>query len=924
MKRQRQVGDELYAYYSSHRLRLIQHLHADKGFGIEIAIRIGQKLIDRVLFIAFCEGRGVIRPGSIESAVGRASRIAKVRNPIWRSFLELFRAIGRPGRLFGKGDSHHGSLFGKDERLDGLDLADAPWTDFLRGLARYAYAQEVSAEVLGQLFERSVAELERLREAAPPAENPGRADAPMMPKSPQRKLFGIYYTPVEFTSAIIAYTVDEVVAERLQAVRDAHKLTDEQLGHPRNAKAARAFWRACLEALKRVTVCDPACGGGAFLIRAYEAIFRHYTRILAELRRLGVPDAGELFEAIPDFILQHNLYGVDLQPEAVEVTQLALWLRTAQPGRKLADLSSHIICGNSLTEDPAVHPRALKWQEAFPKVFSGDHPGFDCVIGNPPWERLKLQEREFFALSAPEIASTVNAADRRRRIAKLKTANPALHTRYLDAQASAERMLAYVRRCGRFPLSASGDINAYLLFAELASQIVAPHGRVGLLVPSGIATDKTTSRFFDAIMAEKRLHRVYDFENRRRVFPAVDGRFKFSILNFGGSEVQRDAADFVFFAQGVEELEERRRHIPLSVADMKLMNPNTRTCPIFRDRRSAEITRAVYRRVPVLIDHNRKQGGNPWGVRFMTMFHQTNDAELFATADELKRKRYQLDGNRWTKGKSMCLPLYEAKMVQAYDHRAASVEVVEANWVRQGQTVETTLVEHQNPEHVAMPRWWVNAEVVAERLKEQTPPALLCYKDVTSPTNQRTMIASFIPPAGVVNSAPLVFTEGQSLRRQCCLLANLNSLAYDFIARQKVGNVHLNFFIVEQLPTFPPDTYADRCPWSKKQTLERWISDRVLKLSCTGNDMKPLAEACGFEPPVHKWKPAEREQLLAELDAAYFILYGLERDDVLYVLSTFQGTRGEKRAASESEAQGALSPGGRRIIEACDTLTRQS
>ncbi|NLX21430.1 MAG: N-6 DNA methylase [Phycisphaerae bacterium] len=924
MTRQRQVGDEFYEYYSGHRLRLIRHLHANKGFDIETAIRVGQKLIDRVLFIAFCEGRGVIQPRTIETAVGRASRLAKVRNPVWRSFLELFRAVGCPGRLFRKIDSHHSSLFGTDDLIDGLDLDDVPWTDLFRRLARYDYAREVNVDVLGQLFERSVAELERLREGALLAKDTSHTEAPMMPKSPQRKLFGIYYTPVEFTSAIVAYTVDEVVAERLEAVRRAHKLTDEQLREPRKAKAAKAFWRACLEAMKRVTVCDPACGGGAFLIEAYEAIYRHYAHILTELQNLGARNTMELCEAIPDLILAHNLYGVDLQPEAVETAQLALWLRTAQPGGALADLSSHIICGNSLTEDPAVHARAMKWQEAFPRVFSGDHPGFDCVIGNPPWERLKLQEREFFALAAPEIASTVNAADRRRRIAKLKTANPALHARYLDAQSSAERMLAYVRRCERFPLSASGDINAYLLFAELAAQIVAPHGRVGLLVPSGIATDKTSARFFEAIMAGKRLHRLYDFENRRRVFPDVDGRFKFTILDFGGSEVRRDTADFVFFAHGVEELEERKRHIPLSAADMKLMNPNTGTCPIFRDRQSAEITRAVYRRVPVLIDRNRKQGGNPWGARFMTMFHQTNDAELFTTADELKRKRYQVDRNRWTKGKSTYLPLYEAKMVQAYDHRAASVEVVEANWVRQGQTVETTLVEHQNPEHLAMPRWWVNAEVVAERLKEQTPPALLCYKDVTSPTNQRTMIASFIPPAGVVNSAPLVFTEGPSLRRQCCLLANLNSLAYDFIARQKVGNVHLNFFIVEQLPTFPPDAYDDRCPWSSKQTLERWISNRVLKLSCTADDMKPLAEACGFEPPVHKWKPAEREQLLAELDAAYFVLYGLERDDVLHVLSTFQGTRGEQRAASESEAQDALSPAGRRIVDAYDALTRQS
>jgi hypothetical protein len=128
------------------------------------------------------------------------------------------------------------------------------------------------------------------------------------------------------------------------------------------------------------------------------------------------------------------------------------------------------------------------------------------------------------------------------------------------------------------------------------------------------------------------------------------------------------------------------------------------------------------------------------------------------------------------------------------------------------------------------------------------PPVLLAYKDVTSPTNQRTMIAASIPLAGVVNSAPLIFAQAASPRRQCCLLANLNSMAYDFVARQKVGGLHLNFFIVEQLPTLPPDAYEARCPWDRKRTLERWISDRVLKLSCTANDMRPLAEACGNAP----------------------------------------------------------------------------
>ena len=143
-----------------------------------------------------------------------------------------------------------------------------------------------------------------------------------------------------------------------------------------------------------------------------------------------------------------------------------------------------------------------------------------------------------------------------------------------------------------------------------------------------------------------------------------------------------------------------------------------------------------------------------------------------------------------------------------------------------------------------------------------------------------------------------------------CLLANLNSLPLDYFARQKIGGVTLNFFIVEQLPMFPPDRYEKLCPWDKSQTLEKWISDRVLKLTCTAIDMKPLAKAAGFDPPVYKWDVEEREKLKAELDAAYFRLYGISRDDAEYILGTFQGLRDDAARqtllSSQSQTQTIL------------------
>jgi hypothetical protein len=216
--------------------------------------------------------------------------------------------------------------------------------------------------------------------------------------------------------------------------------------------------------------------------------------------------------------------------------------------------------------------------------------------------------------------------------------------------------------------------------------------------------------------------------------------------------------------------------------------------------------------------------------------------------------------------------------------------------VRQGQTAAMSLVDHQNPEHLAMPRFWVESGAVAAKVTV-TPSAFLCFKDVTSPTNQRTMIAAMTPFAGIVNSAPITVTA-QNCSRTCCLLGNLNSPAYDYVMRQKISNVHLNFFIVEQIPTFPPDTYDKPCPWDRETTLETWVSERVLKLTCTAEDMLPLAEACDFtsgsfqkeyDGRLNKWDEQERAQLMAELDAAYFHLYGINREDAEYILSTFKG-----------------------------------
>ncbi|NUQ67323.1 MAG: N-6 DNA methylase [Phycisphaerales bacterium] len=959
-KRQKDVGDDLYKSYQFQRLRLIEHLNKVERKPLDEAIRIAQKLMDRIIFIAFCEDRGLLPEKCLERAATSLPAFSRVTNPRWHNFLGLFHAVDKGGSVKPFINAFNGGLFAADPEIDDLDLDDEPWTIGFKGFGDFDFSEEVNVEVLGHLFERSITELEKLRvgglfalkgavdgangnghaaATAKPVKRKGTKaasaddDSPLskMPKSAQRKRFGIYYTPPAFTGLIVERTVDALVRDRFAALATSHHV-DPESREAQDPKKLRAYWTACLECLKSLTICDPACGSGAFLIRAYDAMDAHYKAVVHGLGGAGVPAAelAAIEDAIPDLILSNNLYGVDLSREGVEITQLALWIRSARVGKTLMDLSTHIVHGNSLVTDPAVDPHALDWARAFPRVFGKGKPGgFDCVIGNPPWERVKVQDREFFSLTDPVTAQAVSAADRKKRIAAMPTAAPELHESYLAARDRAQKMLDYARGTNRYPLTGKGDLNLYMLFAELARSIVAPAGMAGLLVPSGIATDDTTKGFFNDLMDRKALVSLYDFENKEGHFEDVHRSFKFTALVFGGGDKQTEQADFVFFARDVDEVAEsnRQQHIALTAADMKLLNPNTKTCPIFRTRRDANLTRAIYQRVPILIDENRRQGGNPWGIKFLRMFDQTNDAGHFHTAKVWEKKGYTLRGNIYSTAKKRALPLYEAKMVQAFDHRAASVVVEDDNWVRQGQKAETSLVQHANPEFAVLPRWWVAEDVVEKTMADQpgNKPWFMGFKDITSATNERTMISSFVPRAAITNKFVLMLSDAEP-RRQSCLLGNFNSFVFDYVTRQKIGAVTLNFFIVEQLPTLPPDTYDDKCPWSKKETLEHWISERVLKLSCTAEDMLPLAKACDFKGSrgdgVHVWKEQERAELRAELDAAYFILYGIGRADAEYMLSTFTGTgfiaedqRDDSGRAWERRGQGDM------ILEAYDHLS---
>lgn len=569
-------------------------------------------------------------------------------------------------------------------------------------------------------------------------------------------------------------------------------------------------------------------------------------------------------------------------------------------------------------------------------------PGFDAIIGNPPWDRMKLQQVEWFAERKPEIAHAARASDRKKLIAQLEADNDPLWQDFLAAQAAAEAGSRVARECGDYPLLSGGDTNLYSLFVERAQSLIHPRGLVGLLCPSGIAADKGAAEFFRTLTTPSplwgvpkagnplgaeapaeltqgggegaRLAALYDFENRKGFFPDVHSCFKFCALVFGGEQRTVTAARCAFYLHTLEEANDPSRALHLTAQDFMAVNPNTGAAPIFRTRRDADITTAIYRRQPVLALHPSPAGGRGaggegvqkvWPLRYCTMFHMTNDSHMFKRRDELEKEGwYPLGGNRWKKGEAEAVPLYEGKMVQMYDHRAANVVMNADNLHRPAQQEASTAAQHADPAFSPTPQFYVSTADVRQQWKGEWA---IAYKSITAPTNMRSMIAAIVPKCGVGNSMAMLLPE-EGVESYAAwaplLMANLASFAFDFVLRTKVQGQNLNWYIVEQLPLIRPEqfeqqrlpsvgagpardlSHAGRAP-TEKPTIADFVRGEVLRLSYTAHDLAPFARDLGYNGAPFVWDEDDRRHRTARLDALFFHLYGLSRDDADYILDTF-------------------------------------
>jgi hypothetical protein len=351
--------------------------------------------------------------------------------------------------------------------------------------------------------------------------------------------------------------------------------------------------------------------------------------------------------------------------------------------------------------------RAFHWPIEFPQIFA--RGGFDAVIGNPPWEVSQLGEQEYFAARSPDIAAMSGDA-RKKAIARLETEHPRLWEEFVVDKRAFEASNGYFRASGRFDLTAVGKINSYALFAEHFERLTNAQGRAGVMVPTGIATDTTTSAFFCNLMDRSRLTLIYSFYEIRGWFKDTDDRKSFCVLGIGSTN---GAAEFCFDIRQIDELDNPERRFTLTAEKIARINPNTKTAPVFRSRADAELTAKLYAQAPVLIEeHSDDQGGdvNPWGITFQQgLFNMTSASKHFRTEPQLIDEGWARDGTDWVReadtGLKRRMPLYEAKMIHHYDHRWATYAGGSVD--DDEDTRDCTLVEKQDPCFEPSPRYWV-------------------------------------------------------------------------------------------------------------------------------------------------------------------------------------------------------------------------
>ncbi|AHW62296.1 Eco57I restriction-modification methylase [Draconibacterium orientale] len=818
-------------------------------------------------------------------------------------------------------------------------------------------------------------------------------------RSTERKTTGSYYTD----SRLVAQLIDSALVPVIEnALKD--KTTDDEK-------------RLALLDLK---VADIACGSGAFLIAALEKLGEYLSLIGKEEGEK--PTEQELRHAKRE-VLQNCIYGVDLNPMALELAKFSLWITASMPNFPLSFLDHRLKCGNSLvgatpeliekgipveafnpvtlddkkvctelkkkvrkelqvfktkdtytgvqqgfefkvteisTEyeaeqylqilhsqqedaeevenmaheyqeiyktlrengewkladtwtaaffiqkddldksyptnttlqaikqghainkelelevlDLARKYRFFHWHLEFPEVF--ENGGFDCILGNPPWERIKLQEKEFFKGKDDLIAKAAKAK-RDKLINELESTNPRLYQLYSNQKAISEKSTLFITASCCYPLLGKGDINLYSIFTEKAYNSIRKHGQLGIIIPTDIATGDSNKNFFAEIVENRKLKSLYDFVNKnKQYFSNVHASEKFCLLTIVGDSNDKDF-DFVFYIEELNELFDENRHFSLSLDNFTAINPNTKTCPIFKSKYDANIIKKIHKACPVLI--NEDSGKNPFKITFLKTLDAANatDAKLLIEDSALEYRKRKYNDFYFKLDNSIYYPVYEGKMIDHFNHRASSVEVNPDNPIRKAISAPSSISQLKDSNWYPNPQYWIDESDLAKKIYTEDIQWSIGIRKNTAVTNSRTFICTILPKVAMLYSFNTICSNTNK-NGLVILSCNLSTLAFDYIVRNKLGSENIAKFVIKQLPVISEEHLTAK--------IFDFIQSKALRLYYVSNDLKPVANDLNYQGEPFTWDEEERFQLKCELDAIYGHLYGLTREEFDYILETF-------------------------------------
>ena len=984
------------------------------------------RVVYRLIFLFVAEDRELLlAPTATATARDRYHRYysaSRLRNiaaarrgtphaDLWTSLEVVFRALGSDDGCQELGLPALGSFLWRHEavtQLESCSLANADLLDAVRALGfriernvrQLVNWRSLGPEELGSVYES-------LLELHPDVNTSAGTFTLTVAPGHERKTTGSYYTPTSLIECLLDSALDPVLDTAAKQVDPAH-------------------------AILALRVCDPACGSGHFLIAAGHRIATRLASV-----RTGEPEPAPtaVRTAVRD-VISHCLYGVDVNPMAVELCKVNLWLEALEPGRPLSFLDHHIQCGNALLgatpslmargvldeafepvegddrdvakrlkqrnvderkgqstlfdlmaepllsvtdevatqaallehtadddigavrakelqwerlsgspeyqdpwfqadtwcatffwpkepgerehtaithdlwlricADPAAAPtgtrtfvreiarrhRFFHWHLAFPTVFTksgsdsiadgtaSSRSGFDVLIGNPPWERVSVKEREFFAGRENDIATETNSKTRAALIKRLNSSEPTLYDDFQTARDSALRTKSFLSKSGRFPLTGVGDINTHALFAELGRDFRSSNGRAGLVVQTQLVTEKTYSDFTKDLVTRHQIVSCYAFENERKVFPGAHHSTRFILLTLGNGSETIEMASGLF---EVAWLSEPVRRYRLTASDIERMNPFTFALPQFRSSRDADTAAHLHAKHSSL----RWEEGFRSGLTISRVLHDKDDAAAISwdALDSVEHGR---------------IPVLESKLFSQYNHRFATFAGESQDAIRAGRPARTGQSSLEDPAFSVTPRKWIHLADTPDRFQHFGRKWLLHIRKIARNIDIRTAIAAITPKWPNNGSCAWVRNDWYTTADYLFLTAVLNSFVYDYLLRQKVAGANVNAYQLFQVPVprFPSEGGG------------RWhfeAAARAFQLSYSAIDLEALAADAGWRDndhakPPFAWSLTKRAQLRYELDAIVARLYGVSQEEFEWILDARPPSE-SFRVLRESEEQ---------------------